>query len=214
MVRPLFDLGDQIQDFRRTIRPGLVGRLGQVEPILARRAANAVWDWLTEVIEDTLKTTEIKSRSGELRRQLMHGRRVTGRASLRTMKARVWTQPWIFAHEFGATIEPKQKFLAVPFAYGVHPDGRAKFRSPLSWKRYGSFVLTHKDGRKFIVYKSGKELKYLYILVDSVDIPERLGLNRMADSKLGELLSTLGEIYISQMFLSGVDITRLPGFRV
>ncbi len=199
MVRPLYDIGPVVQNFRAMIRPSLIGNLARIEPLIASLAGEAVTLWMMETVEAALSSTEIKSRRGDLANQLRTGIRVTGKSSLRTMAGRIWTQPWVFPHEYGAHITPKNSpFLAIPFGYALHPDGRPKFRSPASWKRYGSFILTHKsDGRRFIVYKSGDTLKYLYVLVDHVDIPARLGLNRMGNQRLGILLAELGQIYVS-----------------
>jgi len=213
VARPIYDAGDVVQDFRRTIRPALVGRIGAIEPFLAAEMADAFESWLREVVNDTLQATPLNSPTGKLRRQLMGGIRVTGRRSLRTMRGRIWTQPWVFSHEYGATINPKQRFIAVPFAYGVHPDGRAKFRSPNAWRRYGSFVKAHTDGRKFIVYASGGQLKYLYVLVEEVRIPARLGLNRMADSQLGGLLADFAQRFLKYA-MPALDIDHYPGVRL
>jgi hypothetical protein len=215
MARVIYDTGSVVQDFRAQIRPSLVGRLGRIEPQIAARARRELFEWLLEVVNQALRTTPIRSRTGAIGRQLRTGIRVVGAASLRTMQGKIWTQPWVFPHEYGATIQPKESpWLAIPFAYGVHPDGRPKFRSPGAWKRYGSFVFTRKeDQKKFIVYKSGGRLKFLYVLVDQVEIPARLGLNRTADSKLGQLLGEFGVIYMQEAW-PALDAGTAHGFRL
>lgn len=194
-------------EFRRIIRPEIFGRIGQVEPAISARAADELNNWLYEVIKDALKDSELKSRKGEITRQLMGGVRVYGRSSLSQLRGEIRVQPWVFAHEYGAHVTSKSgKLLTIPFGYALRPDGSPKFASANSWRRFGSFIKRDRVNDKlFIVYKSASgDLRYLYTLVDSVDIPARLGLNQMAKAQLGGLIAAWGAIYIR-------EVGKLPG---
>jgi len=189
------------QAFREAIRPSLLGQLQVAEQPIAVRAASELGAWLVDVVDATIRTTRLKDEKGEVYKQLMSGIRVTGRSSLKDLTGRISVYPWIRPHEFGAHIVPRNaNWLTIPFAYGVHPDGRAKFRNAISWKRFGSFVYTDKKtDKKYIAYRGASgDLRILYILVDDVTIRPRLGLIRRAESMLPRLMSVWGDIYLQE----------------
>jgi len=194
--------------FREAIRPSLLGNIARLEPGISARAANAIGDWLFDVVTDTMRATSIRDENGVMLRQLRGGVRVTGRSSLATLAGSIWTYPWIFAHEYGASITPTEsEYLAIPIFYGLRADGSPKYRNPRSWNRYGSFVYKQKTtGKLFLAYKSKEtgELRILYVLVDKVDIPARLGLRQMGARRLGTLLAVWGEIYIQEVARAGI----------
>jgi hypothetical protein len=166
---------------------------------MSNEMAQELFTWLWDTVNQTIRTTRIRDRKGELGKQLRDGVIVIGRASLRTLEGRVDAYPWVFPHEYGAEIHPLEgQYLTVPIFYALRPDGTPKYRNASAWKRWGSFVYTRKsDGKKFIAYKSATgELRILYVLVDKTDIPARLGLNRLADSRIGLLINTWAEIWI------------------
>jgi hypothetical protein len=204
------------QRFREIIRPDMFGKIGRVEPPIAMRAATELNNWLFEVVRETLAHSEIKSRKGEIRKQLLGGVRVFGRASLAQLRGQINVQPWIFAHEYGGEIGGKGKLLTIPFGYALRADGSPKFASANSWRRFGSFIKRDKiNDRLFIVYKAANgELRYLYTLVEEVHIPARLHLNRMGDNMLGGLMAAWGQIYIQEVGkLPGLFEQWLEGFR-
>src|SRR3546814_20400255 len=95
-------------------------------------------------------------------------------------------------HEFGATIEPKKQWLTIPIYHALRVDGTPKFANPTSWKRFGSFIWTRKtDGKKFVVYKSkqNRELKFLYVLVDHMELKPQFGLIRRDTDIMTRLMS-------------------------
>ena len=202
---------DAAQRFRALIRPSLVGYIGQVEPRMSQRMAEAMVVWMQDVIRETVQDSRMKDAKGEVLRQLLSGARVTGRASLITLTGAVWTYPWLRPHEFGATIYPKNaEFLALPIFWALRPDGTPIFRNPTAWKRYGSFVYTQKaTGRKFLAYrnKTTGQLRILYILKDKAEIPARLGLTRHLDQHLGDLLRVWGSIYVEEAAAAGIPQT-------
>jgi len=155
-----------------------------------------------------MRATSINDDNGHITRQLRGGVRITGRASLASLRASIWTYPWLFAHEYGANPKPRNaQYIAIPIFFGLRPDGRPKYRNPRAWNRFGSFVYTsRRTGKKYLAYRSKetKELRILYVLVDETDIPARLGLNKMADRQLGALLGMWANIYLSEMAQSGV----------
>jgi len=156
---------------------------------------------LVQVVDETIRATRLKDEKGEVYKQLMRGIKVTGRASLKSLVGRIDVNPWIRPHEFGAEIEPKNaQWLTIPFGYGVHPDGRPKFRSANAWRRYGSFIYTDRStDKKYVAYRGANgDLRILYVLVDHVTIKPRLGLLRRADALLPQLMSVWGEIYLQE----------------
>lgn len=165
------------------------------------RAAAELGSWLMEVVEETIRTTKLKDQKGEVYKQLMRGIKVTGRTSLKSLTGRISVNPWIRPHEFGAEIEPKDaQWLTIPFGFGVHPDGRPKFRSANAWRRYGSFIYKDKSTEKLYIAYRGADggLRILYVLVDHVTIKPRLGLIRRADTMLPRLMAVWREIYLQE----------------
>lgn len=207
MARSKVILQEDARRFREAIRPSLVGNLASIEPRIAAQAAEELYSFLQEVITDTMRVTSIRDNKGEILRQLRAGVRITGRTSLASLRGSIWAYPWLFAHEYGARIEPREaQYLTIPIYYGLRPDGTPKFKNPRSWNRYGSFVYTSKQtGKKYLAYRGAdKKLRILYILVDYADIPARLGLNRMSDRSLGKLLAAWGAIYLREVDRAGV----------
>jgi hypothetical protein len=201
--RPIYDTRDFAQRFRETIRPAMVGRIKYIEPRMANRQAAALYEWLYSVVDQATRASGLSSRKGKLRSQLFGGIRVTGANSLRTLKGRIWAYPWIFPHEFGATIEPTggRKYLTIPIDHALRADGSPKYQRASAWKRWNSFVYKPKgdSGPKFIAYKAAnRELRLLYLLVEEVEIPKRLRLNDMANADLGALLADFGQIFVQE----------------
>lgn len=212
--RPLY-VNEAAQRFRAAIRPSLVGNIAKVEPIMSARMGAELFDWLLDTVRLAIRTSGINSRKGQLSAQLLSGVHVVGRMSLRTLTGRVDAYPWVFPHEFGANIQPKEgQYLTIPIFYGLRPDGSPKYRTPGSWRRWGSFVYTNKiSGKKFIAYKSkeGGDLRILYVLVEENEIPARLGLNRIARARLDDLMAAWMMIYVQEAARAGItDLWRSP----
>lgn len=191
---------DEAKRFRAIVRPAMFGRIGQVESQISNEMANTLFNWLADVVEDTMRATKLHDDKRKVRSQLFDGIRVVGRSSMASLVGRIDAYPWLFAHEYGGKIKAQgDKFLTIPIFYGLRPDGSPKFKSAASWKRFGSFVYTQKaTGKKFLAYKSkeSNELRILYILVDHIDIPARLHLNRVAARDLGVLLAEWIAIWV------------------
>jgi hypothetical protein len=196
--KPIYD-NDQAQAFRRIVRPAMVGLIGRGEALLTMRMADAFSDWLYELINNVMATTPLNDEGMEIRRQLLTGIRLTGRTSMRTLRGRIDVYPWIFPHEYGGVLKPTNaKMLTVPIYHALRADGSPKYRTASAWKRWGSFIYTPKGSeRSYIAYKdANRKLRILYVLVDQVEIPARLGLNRMADRMLGQLTAEWARIFI------------------
>jgi hypothetical protein len=192
------------QRFREAIRPSLVGSLRDVDRAIAQRAGDVLAQWLRAVIREALAKSRINDDNGNIHRQLLDGMRVYGRASLSDLRGDLYGDPWIAAHEYGATIRPKGRYLTIPVYYALRPDGRPKFRNASSWRRFGSFIYTAKSGNKFIAYKSASgELRLLYLLLDEATIPPRLRLRITAGRNYEELMIAWGNIYIQECKRAG-----------
>lgn len=187
--------------FRTAIRASLFGNIGKVEPQMAARMGRELFDWLEDVVSTAMRETKIQDRKSEMANQLHAGVTVIGRASLRTMIGRIDAYPWVFPHEFGGELEPHTSaYLTIPIFYGLRGDGSPKYRTANAWRRFGSFIYTNKStGKKFIAYKGANgDLRILYVLVDKVTIPKRLNVNRIADARLGRLISDWTRIYVQE----------------
>lgn len=174
------------KEFRTVIRPALVGRIGVLEPVLAERMADDLQRWTTRVIAETLASTRLHDRERFIYEQLISSVRIYGAYSLNLLRADFFADPWLRIHEYGGTIRPTggRQFLAIPIHDALRPDGSPKFRNPASWKRWGSFVYKSKNTNKlYLAYKSaGGDLRILYVLVEEVEIPARLGLRQNAEA--------------------------------
>lgn len=203
--RPIY-INDAAQEFRRIIRPEMFGNIGHIEPIIAVRAAVELGSWMADLVAKTMQVTDLNDKKGEAKRQLFGGIRITGRASLARLVGRIDAQPWLFAQEYGAHIEAKGKMLTIPFGFALRPDGSPKFRTAGSWKRFGSFIRKDKaSGKLFIVYKAANgDLRYLYRLVDEVEVKPVLHLIRTAGSLIDLLWVSWGEIYLQEMLRAGI----------
>lgn len=204
---------ERASDFRRVIRPTAVAarKLGQLDRNMADDAAIALGRWMAGVVAETLQTMKLEDRKGEISRQLYSGIRIFGRSSLASLRGTIVVNPWIRAHEFGATLEPDNEYFTIPIFHALRPDGSPKFKSAVSWRRFGSFIYTKKStGQKFIAYKSKEtgELRILYVLVDKVVMKKRMFLLRTAASRMGALWQAWGSIYIREAMR--LDIIQAP----
>jgi hypothetical protein len=185
--------------FRRIVRGAMVGRIGRVEPLITARMGDALGEWLVNVINDAMDITDLTDEKLEVRKQLLQGVRVIGRSSMLSLEGRIDVYPWIRPHEFGGMLFPENaQMLTIPMFHALRPDGTPKFKRATSWKRFGSFIYTPKGSeRSYIAYKAAnRELRILYLLIDKVEIPARLGINRMAERQLGDLLVQWGRIFL------------------
>ena len=161
------------------------------------------------MITATIRDTRIHDSKGAIEAELRENARVFGAYSLNELRGEFYGYPWLFAHEFGAEIHPLTgQFLAIPIYNALRADGSPIFRDPKSWQRFGSFVYTQRStGRKFLAYRpkggDGK-LKILYILVEKVTIPARLGLTTHVDDMYPILWAMWFEIFAEIGINSGI----------
>lgn len=205
MVAPIIDINAQA--FRAAIRPSLVGFLGELEPAIAAEAAEALDQWLRQLVAATMATTKLKDPNGIVYAQLSRGIKITGAYGLNQLRGRIDVQPWLFAQEFGAHITPKKtKFLTIPLLFALRGDGTLKYNSATSWQRWGSFVYTDRNtGVRYLAYKGADgELRLLYLLVEWTDLKPILGLTNMAEKNIGQLAALWGGIYVNAMASSGL----------
>lgn len=185
--------------FRQTIRPALIGYIGKLEPVIADLCGEALDIWMRKVITETMAATALHDRNGLVQQELMQNYRVIGRYSLTTLAGTFYAYPWLKIHETGGEIAPVNgQFLAIPIYNALRADGSPKFRDPKSWQRWGSFVYKQKGtGKLFLAYKdAGGTLRILYVLIDKVTIPARLGLKTMAEDMFPLLFATWAEIFV------------------
>jgi hypothetical protein len=197
------------KEFRALIRPALFGKIGVLEPIIADLCGDALEAWMHGVITATISETRLHDGKGRIAEELQTNARVFGRYSLNELRGQFYAYPWLFAHEFGAEIHPhSSQYLALPIYNALRPDGSPKYRDPKSWQRWGSFVYTQRTtGRKFLAYKdAGGELRILYILVDKVTIPARLGLSVHAEAMVEYLYAAWAQIFVEVASTSGFEV--------
>lgn len=195
--------------FREIIRPALIGKIGQVEPVMAELMAAATDKWLQDVITSTMRDTRLKDDGGFVEQELRTNARVFGGYSLNELRGQFWAYPWLFAQEFGAEIHPTVgQYLALPIYNALRSDGTPKYRNPSSWKRWGSFVYKQKGtGKLFLAYKDAdQKLRILYVLVEKVSVPARLGLTAHAEAMLEYLYTAWGQIFVEVASSSGFEV--------
>lgn len=184
-------------------------KLTDISQRMSIRMKIALFLHLGRVVEATLATTPLKKRRGILQKRLRAGRRVFG-GNFETFRAIVIGSEWIAAHEFGATILPKQaQKLAIPMKAALRADGSPRFRRPTSWRRFGSFIYTNSKGNLFIVMKRGSEWIWLYSLVDKSILKRQLGLGKTWNNMLGLLIAEWGSIMAQEMVAT--NIMAIPG---
>lgn len=196
----------RFEDYRRAIRPIMVGVIGKVEPRASRTSAKILNSWLRRVIRESVSESGMRKKL-KIRRSLTRGISVTGARSFSSLRGRIYAQPWVSIHVSGGIIKPTgdRKYLAIPLFSALRPDGRPKFRSPLSWKRFGTFVYKSKDGRKFIAYhpKGKRGLVIIYRLIDEVEIPQRIRLLLKARKLQRSLYNNMVNALMFEMSKSG-----------
>lgn len=196
-------------EVRAAIRPLVRNRLLELESRLVPELKIALGNFVEDVITQTFATTSIKSRTGKMKKSVEEGYRVYG-SKISNIRAVYRALPYVLAHEYGAIIRPtRARVLTVPLPAALRADGTPKFRSPRSWKRYGTFSYTSKEtGQGYLAYKNARgELVLLYMYLDRVRIRPRLGLRKTHYKMLHELMRQWGLIIADE--LANIDIFSL-----
>lgn len=149
-----------------------------VEDNVTEEMVIALREFLDDVIKQTLADTELNIRSGRLHGAVLDSLEVFGSGVVNNIGAHLVVPYWVAAHEYGAEIHPREaKVLCVPLPPALRADGSPKRRYPALWKPMGTFTYkSAKTGKSYLAYKDGQTLVVLYVYVDVVTLPARLGL--------------------------------------
>lgn len=151
-----------------------------------------LYDAMGAAVDDARAASSLNSRRGKLFAALKTGRRPRGTGVPSTVSVTFLFRPWMAIHETGGTIRPRaKKYLTVPLPGALRSDGALKRRNPNGWRQFGSFVLTAKSGKKFIVYRSktSGQLVFLYHLMEKVTLAKRLDLRGAILGKEAEVVA-------------------------
>jgi hypothetical protein len=141
-----------------------------------------------------------------MRKQIIRGSaRVTGGTSFASIRGYFYVDPAMASHEYGATIRAKRtRYLAIPIADGLNPDGTPKRTGPRAWNRFKTFVWTNKQtGRKYIVYSRKRgtpyRLAFLYLLMPMVKVRATRTIRNEYDRQFPALYSQVVQILRTAM---------------
>lgn len=101
---------------------------------------------------------------------------------------------YAIVHEYGGTIKPKKKFIAIPLKKEL------KGKNPRDFDL--KFIRTT-DGKYFLAMQKGKQLEPYYLLVREVKIPERSFIRSTFDNSTNIDNIIKNAEPVLQMFLDG-----------
>jgi hypothetical protein len=129
----------------------------------------------------------LSRRSGKAMTSVQRSVHVTGwkgkTASIKKVAGRIGGNFYLRVNELGTvgkggtmpSIKAKNgKYMTVPLNAAMDSRGVKLKERAADWQN--TFTLTAKDGRKYIAQRRGDDLVLLYILLEKVDIPPRLGM--------------------------------------
>lgn len=158
----------------KTLSRELMEFLKQVASALESRHGGA---WPGATGEQTLSR-----RSGALVDAIVNSVTVKG-TTFQTIEGTIGADvKYAAIQEFGGTIKPKGKYLAIPLPAALNANGTPKKAGPREWKN--TFVAMSKNGNLIIFLKEGAGITPLYVLKTSVTIPPRLGMRKTLDAGL------------------------------
>ncbi len=196
-------------ELRAALKPLVAGSLLRMEAALTPLIKDAFTNYMQDVVEITLATTELKRKSGKLDASLRQNIKVTG-SSLRNIKGTyrgIYYAPLL---EYGGIIEPTHESsgdypaqLAIPLDHVKRPDGSLKLGGPKAWSsRYNTFTyVSKKTGQAYLAYKdknSGR-LILLFMFIPEARVTAKLGLRRAHAANLRILANTIGRIMVAAM---------------
>jgi hypothetical protein len=118
--------------------------------------------------------------SGKAMRSVVKSVRVTG-SSWESLRGSIGGVSYLGIHEYGGTIRSKGKLLTIPLPAAKARTGQAP---PFARQWKNTFVATSRAGNLLIFQRRGREIIPLYLLVERVTIPPRLGMRETLRSQI------------------------------
>lgn len=187
---------------RAAYAPLVKNRLLDMEKRIAPQMRIALENYMQDVVTETLATTELGSRSGELAKSLYDGIRTYG-TKFSNIRGLYKGIGYARAHEEGAVIRPKQaEVLTLPLPAALRADGTPKLAGPRNWKRFGTFSYTSKKtGQGYLAYRKGDgTLVLLYVYVDMVTLKPKLGLRKTHNANIDQLMGAWLQIFAYETY--------------
>lgn len=129
----------------------------------------------------------LSRRSGKAMTSVQRSVHVTGwkgkTASIKKVQGRIGGNFYLRVNELGTvgkggklpSIKPKNgRYMTVPLNAALDSRGVKKKERAADWPN--TFTLNAKNGKKYIAQRKGEDIILLYILLEEVDIPPRLGM--------------------------------------
>lgn len=150
------------------------------------------------------KAPSLAMRSGEAVKSIRRSIVISGR-SLADTQGQIGGLPHLKAHEFGATIRPKNsQYLTIPLPAALDKRGLPKKQKARDWDR--TFISRSSKGRLLIWRRLGRRIIPLYLLVgpgespDHVKIPARLGMVKATQDRMSKFADRLADRILKEGF--------------
>lgn len=132
------------------------------------------------------KSKVLAKRTGNSMASILASVKVSG-ASYNTMKGTISGDYPLAIHEYGGTIRSRGKLLTIPLPPALDASGVPLKRSAGDWEN--TFVGRSHNGNLLIFQRRGASIIPLYVLVDRVDIPPRLGMRSTINAGIPHFVS-------------------------
>ncbi|MDR3739019.1 MAG: hypothetical protein P4L40_08355 [Terracidiphilus sp.] len=133
-------------------------------------------------------------RTGTAVNSILHSVKVEG-TSWGSLKGSIGGVSYLAIHETGGVMTAKQRMLTIPLPAAMQ-SGRAP---PFARQWKNTFVAKSKAGNLLIFQRRGNEIVPLYILVDSVRIPPRLGMEQTLKQEIPYFLDKATDAVVKDL---------------
>lgn len=197
--RALEQIADKIEDLNKTklgriVRHNMRVYLEYKADELAKRHGRPYPAGTTD--------TSLSRRSGRGVKSIKESVYVRGRGG--NVEAGIGGVDYLFAHEGTSprVIRARnRKYLTIPIAYGLNPDGTPKRFSLRQWKKTKLVPLSSGDGF-LVLYIHTKRHKYpIYVLKKSITLPPRFGMKNALVKDLNKLAAVIAQDVAEEVIL-------------
>lgn len=157
------DLQASFTTMPQNLKPVLFDYLTQVAQALAKRHGGS-----------STGPDRLAKRSGEGVKSILKSVKVTG-TTWANLRGSIGGLQRLAIHEFGGTIRAKGKLLTIPLPAAL---GKRGVPPPFARQWKNTFVAETKAGHLLIFQRRAGGIVPLYILVDQITIPARLGMRK------------------------------------
>lgn len=161
-----------------------------------QRVANAVADRHNNAWPGGTTDGTLSRRSGKGVEAIRKSVEIKG-SRLDTLTGMFRLEGPMVVHEYGATINAKNKLLTIPLPAALNKNGTPKKRSAKEWKN--TFVARTRAGNLLIFQRRGRNIVPLYVLKTQVSVPARLGLREATQQSLPYFTERAADIIASEL---------------